>query len=269
MSTFTPDGGEPPQHVLAAFGVGAAEACRINGSSAWRCDDVVVTPADDRQHAVWLAGVLERIDVPDIRVARPVRSTDGRTLIAGWQAYRHVPGEAAAAGPDDLMLAAVKLHQATAQLRDLPPLDSRGGVGATADRLAWGEQDMLLDETRGGRWFEVLAGARKEVSLPEQLVHGGMYGSVLFDDDAVPGIIDFVGYHRPAEWGAAVVAVDAVASGAADAGLLRRWSHLPEWPQMLLRAMLFRLAGHALNDQAPREALDGLHTAAYEVSTML
>lgn len=268
MSTNTPDGDEPPQHVRAAFGVSDGQPRQLSGTSAWSCDGVVLKPAADREHAVWVANILSRIDAPELRIARPVRSTDGRTLIAGWQAYRHLDG-APQARPDELMLTAVKLHQATADLHEVPPLVSRGGIGATADRLAWDEQDAELDEHRGGRWFEVLAGARTQVSLPDQLVHGGLCGNVLFDDEGVPGIVDFIPYRRPAEWGVAVAAVDALVWGGAEAGLLRRWAHLPEWPQMLLRAMLFRLAWHALDTQADREDLDGLLTAAHEVSELL
>lgn len=258
--------------MLAAFGFAAGQPERLDGGSAWLCGEVVLKPVPDRRHAVWLAGVLGRVEAPELRIARPMRSTDGRTLIAGWQAYRYLGGTPAVRG-DELILTALKLHEATARLADKPPLSGRGDIGAAADRLAWGEQDTELDEDKGGRWFEILSGARKPVALPDQLVHGNLCGSVLFDDDddaaAGPGIVDFEPYYRPAEWATAVVAVDVVAAGEADVELLRRWSHLPEWPQMLLRAMLFRLAGHALDPHATREALDGLLHAAHDVSAML
>lgn len=269
MPTDSPRGDEPPpQHVLAAFGLAATGPERLGGGSAWLCEDAVLTPVPDRQHAVWLAGVLARIEAPGLRVARPIRSTDGRTLIGGWQAYRYLGG-AVRVRPDELIRTSLRLHEATAPLDDDPPVIGRGDIGAAADRLAWGEEETDLDEHNGGRWFEVLAGARKPVSLPDQLVHGHLCGSVLFDDDGTPGIVDFEPYFRPAEWAAAVVAVDVLAADAADAHLLRRWSHLPEWPQLLLRAILFRLAEHAMYPHPTREILDGLLRAAHEVSEML
>jgi hypothetical protein len=66
-----------------------------------------------------------------------------------------------------------------------------------------------------------------------------------------------------------VVAVDALAWGGADIQLLHRWSHLPAWSQLLLRAILFRLAAHALHPKSTRAALDGLRSAASEVSELV
>lgn len=258
----------PPQHVLSAFGLAADRPERLDSGAVWLCGDAVLNRVRDRQHAVWLAGVLGRIEAPELRIARPMRSTDGRTLIGGWQAYRYLSGTPQIR-PDELIRTSLRLHEATEPLGEKPPLSSRGDIGAAADRLAWGEEETELDENNGGRWFEVLAGARKPVSLPDQLVHGHLCGNVLFDEDASPGIVDFEPYYRPAEWAAAVVAVDVLAAGAADAQVLRRWSHLPAWPQLLLRAILFRLAHHALRPQPTRETLDGLLQAAHDVSEML
>lgn len=254
--------------MLAAFGLGAEAPERLADSRAWYCDEVVLRPVRDRKHAVWLGTVLDRLDVPEIRVARPVRSTDGRTLISGWQAYRYLDGTRGA-DPDALILTSMKLHQATFQLSETPPEGNRDDIGAEADRLAWGDQDSPLDEQKGGRWFEILTGVRKPVSLPDQLVHGQLYDTVVFDEQGTPGIVDFVPYYRPAEWATAVAAVDTVAEGAADGELLRRWGHLPEWPQMLLRAILFRLAYNALDPHSTRARLDGLLGVAHLVSELL
>ena len=53
------------------------------------------------------------------------------------------------------------------------------------------------------------------------------------------------------------------------ADLLDRWAHLPEWPQLLLRAILFRLAANALDPKSTRAAHDGLRAAARDVSAVL
>ncbi len=99
-------------------------------------------------------------------------------------------------------------------------------------------------------------------------MHGDLFGNVLFDGDAAPGLIDFTAYHRPAEWAAAVVVVDALAWGGADDGILRRWSHLPEWPQVLLHALLFRLAVHALHPHSTEQSLRGLERAAHQITEL-
>jgi hypothetical protein len=63
--------------------------------------------------------------------------------------------------------------------------------------------------------------------------------------------------------------VDALAWGGADVGLLHRWAHLDEWPQMMLRAVLHRLALHAQHPDASERTLAGLERAAGLVSTLL
>jgi uncharacterized protein (TIGR02569 family) len=93
-------------------------------------------------------------------------------------------------------------------------------------------------------------------------VHGDLYGTVLFAGTAAPGITDITPYWRPASWAAGVVVVDALSWGDADDGLIERWSPLPEWPQMLLRALMFRLAVHALHPRSTAAAFPGLARTA-------
>jgi uncharacterized protein (TIGR02569 family) len=260
-------GSSVPQRVLGAFGANG-EPQRLPGSSAWRCDGLVLKPVTDRARTVWLADTLSRIDVPDLRIARPVRATDGRWIIGGWAAGRYLPGQPEHRH-DQIMLAALKLAQAFEDLPRPPFLSRRQDADALADRIAWEEAAVPVEEEKGGRWFEVLAVARRPVRLPDQVVPGGLFGTVLFDGPSPPGIVEFDPYYRPAEWGAAIAAVDAVSWGGADLEFLRRWSHLPEWSQLLLRAVLFRLAGNSLNPRATLSALDGLRAAAAWVSELL
>ena len=102
------------------------------------------------------------------------------------------------------------------------------------------------------------AGLRKTTKSPPQLVHGDLYGTVLFAGAAAPGITDITPYWRPASWAAGVVVVDALSWGDADEGLVERWDALPEWSQMLLRALMFRLAVHALHPLSSGETFPGL-----------
>jgi hypothetical protein len=160
----------------------------------------VLKPVHDKARAMWVARALGHIDAPDLRIARPVRSTDGRSIIGGWTAGRFLPGTPEHRC-DEVVLAAIRLHRATVDLPRPAFRDDRTDLDAVADRIAWEEMDVPLAETKGGRWFEVLAGARKPIPLPDQVVHGALLGNVLFDGQAAPGIVDFIPYYRPAEWG--------------------------------------------------------------------
>ena len=107
------------------------------------------------------------------------------------------------------------------------------------------------------------------MSTPAQLVHGDLFGTVLFAGSAPPGITDLAPYWRPAPWAAGVAVVDALAWGGADQDLVARWSHLPEWPQQLLRALLFRLAVHAMHPDSTLDAFPGLEHVAMLVRPLV
>ena len=54
----------------------------------------------DHARAAWSAKVRETLFADGIRLARPVRSTDGRYVVAGWRADTFVAGSAIFNAPD-------------------------------------------------------------------------------------------------------------------------------------------------------------------------
>ncbi|WP_281176282.1 TIGR02569 family protein [Pseudonocardia acaciae] len=255
-------GDELPRHVRNAFGVRdvPVRPVRFGGLCAWRCGDVVIRPVQDNALAAWSARVLETLRADGLRIARPVRASDGRWVVAGWSACQYLSG-APEPRYDDLVDAAMRLHAATASVRRPRLLDDRDDLVARADAAAWGERTITLNPESGGVLFAELAGYRRKVRLPAQVVHADLFGTVLFDGNKPPAVLDLVPFWRPVEWAAAVVVVDALAWGNADPRLLSAWSHLEGWPQVLLRALLFRVALHAQHPAASAESLYGLEAA--------
>jgi uncharacterized protein (TIGR02569 family) len=249
--------------VRAAFGARDAEPELIDGGPAWHCGDATIRPAPRPAEATWIAKTLDGLDVPNLRIGRPLRY-----VVGGWSATKFLSGRAEARH-DEVIAIAQRLHEATAGLPRPRFLDARTDVFAVADRKAWGEEDVPLEADLGGRLFDLLRDVQKPITLRSQVVHGDLFGNVLFAGNAPPAVIDFTAYWRPAEWAAAVVAVDAVAWGGADPGLFLRWSHLDEWPQVLVRAMLFRLAVHALHPLSTPQSFAGLERAAHHVTELL
>lgn len=262
----------PPLRVCAAFGIDPEELEPVDENPAepgWRSSRVVLRPATDAAEAVWAGRSLGSISLPDLRIARPAQATDGRSIVGGWMAYRTAGSEVEVdettdgrPSVDEIVLASVKLHQALSRLPRPEFIAKRTDLLARADRVAWGEERAELDESRGGRWFEILSGAASASTLPDQVVHGSLFRSVRFTGDRQPTVVDFRPYFRPAEWATALVVVDAIVLNVAGATLIERWAHLPAWRQMLLRATLFRLAAHALDEGADERVLDGLRRAA-------
>lgn len=209
----------------------------------FRCGSVVLKPVDDPVEASWLAGLFEQLWVPGVRVARPVRSSDGRWVIANWAAHRFVSGRS---GPrfDDVIEVGTALHQALADVAKPRFIDERDDLWAWADRISWGDipaTDDRLGDGVGAAAFAMLADGRRPIDVPHQIVHGDLTGNVLFAGSALPAVIDMTPYWRPASWATAIVVVDAIAWGGADLDLAgsRRTA---EWRQILRRALMCRLA---------------------------
>ncbi len=280
----------PPEHVLATFGLSGVRPIPLGASweGGWRCGEVVLSMVADNARAAWSARVRETLFVDGVRLARPVRSTDGRYVVSGWRADTFVAGQPEPRH-DEVVSAAVRLHEATGKL-ERPRFLTQGPTAApwadvdvfvAADRAAWEERPLqsvpaaaraaspTADGQRSIELINQLAGLRRPTKSPNQLVDGDLYGTVLFAGAAPPGITDVTPYWRPASWAAGVVVVDALSWGEADEGLIERWNALPEWPQMLLRALMFRLAVHALHPRSTAAAFPGLARTAALVRLIL
>ena len=235
----------PPEHVLAAFGLSGVRPVPLGAAweGGWRCGEVVLSMVAENARAAWSAKVRETLFVDGVRLARPVRSTDGRYVVSGWRADTFVAGQPEPRH-DEVVSAAVRLHEATGKL-ERPRFLTQGptapwadvDVFIAADRAAWEDRPLQslpaaarTSSPDGGRAAvgradqsacRHCAGRRKS---PNQLVHGDLYGTVLFAGTAAPGITDITPYWRPASWAAGVVVVDALAWGEADDGLIERWA---------------------------------------------
>jgi hypothetical protein len=75
-------------------------------------------------------------------------------------------------------------------------------------------------------------------------------GNVLFADGMPPAIIDLSLYWRPVGYSAALVVGDAITWEGAAPSIVRRIAHFAGWPQLLLRAVIFRII---VNHLARRE----------------
>jgi uncharacterized protein (TIGR02569 family) len=245
--------------VLAAFAATAAPVRLAGGKNGtWRSGDVVLKPAEGAAETIWRCGVLDRMpDSPGFRIARPLRSTGGGWLADGWEAARFVAGHADPRRADDVIIGGEAFHQAIAALPRPSFLDTRTDPWAYGDRLAWDSPssaargDRLAGDSPGAAsagsfpLLESLLVERRPVTVTAQLVHGDLLGNVLFADGLPPAIIDWPAYWRPPGWASAVAVVDALCWHGVDPGVLDRWSHLREWRQMLIRALIFRIGTSA------------------------
>ena len=275
--------------MCSTFGLREVEPIPLGADwdGGWLCGDVVLSAVADHARAAWSAKVRETLEVDGVRLARPVRSTDGRYVVSGWRADTFIEGTPEPRH-DEVVSMSGRLHAATSQLERprflvQPPVApwAEVDVFVAADRAAWekiplrgakGAEQLETPSPDGRKSLELITGLatlRKPVVSPDQLVHGDLFGTVLFSGALAPGITDITPYWRPAAWAAAVAVVDAISWGGADEALIGRWEDLPEWPQMLLRAVLFRLAVHVLHPRSTAEAFPGLARTADVVRLLL
>jgi uncharacterized protein (TIGR02569 family) len=233
----------PPPHVLAAFGTRGLPVLQPGGQGrTWRVGDLILKPCDLPAEAAWTADVLSNLaPSPRFRVAAPVRARDGGWVVSGWQAWQAIPGQPDRRRCGEVLVVAEAFHAAIAGLSRPAFLDARDDPWTYADRVAWEE----LPVNRHGVMadlLEQLRHARRPVDLPGQPVHGDLLGNVLFAAGLPPAVIDWPVYYRPALWAQAVAVVDALAwCGAPEEVVERRGDH-HDWGQMLIRALIYRIA---------------------------
>jgi uncharacterized protein (TIGR02569 family) len=240
-----PLGAGPTDAVLAAFGVTGDPVLLAGGQGrTWRAGQLAFKQVDLPAEALWRSEVLTSLpESTEFRVARPVRALDGTWTAEGWEASRIVAGEPDVSRPDDALRAGIAFHAAIAGLPRPAFLDLRDDPWSHGDRVAW--EELPVDASPVA--LDLLAPlvlARRPVDVGSQVVHGDLLGNVLFAEGLPPAIIDWPPYWRPAAWASAVAVADALCWYAATPDLATRWRHLPDWGQLLIRALIYRIVTH-------------------------
>lgn len=231
----------PPRHVLAALGLDGEPRPLAGGrGTSWRCGDVVLKPVDrSLEELEWQRRLLDSIDRTGFRAPRLLGVKDG------WSAWERVEGAHRERAWPEAIAAGRSFHAA---LRGVPRpalLDRRTDHWAVGDRVAW--EEVPAERFAHVKHVTRLAAARRPVDTSAaQLVHGDLTGNVLFACGLPPAVIDFSPYWRPPAFAAAVVVGDALAWEGADETLLAAVADVDDFPQHLVRALLYRIVVDAL-----------------------
>jgi uncharacterized protein (TIGR02569 family) len=219
---------------------GAAPVPLAGGQgTSWRADSLVLKPGgQSAQELDWLAHVYSQIRPDGIRIARQRTATDGAVSVDGWSATDYVAGRHVSRRWPEVVAAGERLHLALAGVSRPAFLDQRDNPWTTGDRVAWGE--LSPEQFRQVRHLPRLLAAIRPVAAASQLIHGDLTGNVLFDETLPPAVIDLAPYWRPVGFASAIVVADALAWEGADASLLAAVSHIDDFGQYLVRAIIYR-----------------------------
>ncbi|QTH60432.1 TIGR02569 family protein [Corynebacterium hindlerae] len=260
-----------PEHVRAAFHAESGDATPLG--YAWdygfRIGNIVLSPALDPDNAAWSAKVRENLHVEGLRVVKPVRATDGRFVVSGWRANSYAAGELASGRVDEVVIAGLRLADALADVPS-PEFATKPVTGKwksheiyrVADQAAWSDDPAQLLAL--GLDTSAVAGAQLEAALrlaarispllppiegPSHVGHADMLTTTLFSGTQPPLVTDIVATVRPHGYTAALAAVDGLLFDAVDSDIVHRFSHVPEFTGLLLRALLYRIFVSALSDE--------------------
>ncbi|KAA1424074.1 TIGR02569 family protein [Nocardioides antri] len=237
----------PACRTRRAFGVDEDALRRLPGGMGFNWTDgrLVLKPVGFRPEHDWVCEVYDGWDAAEVRVPQPVAphgSSDGGWSVDGWGAHVFVPGRDL-----DLTTELGLVREASDafhhHLRDVPRpafLDDRIDPWEYGDRLAWDDADPPPHPETCELIDRLLARLRS-VTSPAQPIHGDILPNVLAADGLPPAVIDWPLYFRPVGMANAIAVTDAVTFRGAPLALLDEWETGADWPQLLVRALLYRL----------------------------
>jgi uncharacterized protein (TIGR02569 family) len=252
---------------------GLVEAFAGGQGTAWCAGELVLKPLDfsmSLEELDWQGRVLDSLTPDGFRVARLRRAVDGSTLVDGWCAWELVEGEHCERAWPEVIAVGERFHAALASVPRPSFLDRRTDPWAVGDRVAWGE--LPAESFSHVKHVPRVAAALRPVDTsPSQLVHGDLTGNVLFAEGLPPAVIDFSPYWRPPGFASAVVVGDALLWEGADESLLAAVEHVDSFPQLLLRALIYRAVVDAIfrRDEPVRVDEDDCFLAPVELACSL
>lgn len=240
--------------MLDAFGIDSNVESRMLGD-VHLFPGLVLKPVTHAAEGEWCADVLETVEVAEVRLPRPLRTSTGAAVVMGWCGWERLAGQAAPQRWADVLAVAGRLHRGLADRSRPGWMDTKDDLWRQADRYAWDEAALTTPHDRHVHGLQPLLEQLETLQVPQhprspaQAVHIDLLGNVLFAGQLAPAVIDPTFYWRPADYAEAVVAVDAATWTTAGTSPLEHLAARGELP-LLIRAARFRIAREVLSPDA-------------------
>jgi len=243
---------KPSDRVIKAFNV-SEEMEPLSGGEGrcWRAGELVFKPCETPEFWIWMAEHLSTVQAEGFRLPLPVCASDGRWVVDGWCAQRAVEGAHPQEGRwGDVLVTCDRFHEA---VKHFPRPEFMTGRGtdpwSMGDRVAWEEIEAPIPHER----LTQLSEMRRPFSGRSQFIHGDFTENVLFAEGQPPAVIDISPYWRPVGFAHAIVVADAICWRNADPEvLLTHVAHIDQFPQLLIRALIYRMVTTIVVSQGER-----------------
>lgn len=239
---------EVPEQIYQALwledGHGASSAAPVTDAldaawaNGWRIGAVAYSRVLSPVAAAWSARIRTRLKVPGLRVARPIYSTDGRFVVAGWRADSWVQG-VLSRRIDETVAAALRLDSVLAghsipEHALLAPEECTDPY-SRADRLAAQTTLHPQDDVAVHRALTAIPAAA-------QLCHADMLGTTIYSGANPPVLTDVVATARPRGYTAALAMVDGLLGSFVDEGIIDRYvDEIPHLRTLMLLGLRYRI----------------------------
>lgn len=264
-----------PKAVLIAFGIDPGLPLKTLSGGSLDCylvgSEVVLRPSEDDEESEQIAQIMNELDQvkskdAQYRISRPIplAADPLRYVHGGWTAWSFVSGHGRNGNEswDETLRTSRAFHNDLGKINMSKPefLDRRMDGFRQADLVAWGEKHLedftvTTNQAVTSRITEPLRQLEElkrsfNSEIPSQLVHGDIYGNMLFEDDGQPpGIIDLTFFWRPAKTGDAIAVADGLMWRGEGDDLVKLYGTDHDSIQVLVRALMFRTVRWAIKAQ--------------------
>jgi uncharacterized protein (TIGR02569 family) len=234
----------PTFAILQAFNLTGDPSPLPGGqNNSFKVDHFVLKHVGSGSHHEWVASILSKVNPQGFRVSTPVISRNNNFVFDGWTCSSFQPG-IILKGHEKEKLDVSRLFHKSLTALDLNRYQAANDRWQVAHRIAWetescppGMNSDLVEYIES-----LLRYVQSTPNYPIQLVHGDLAGNVLFHDGLPPVIIDFSPTLAPVEYAEAILIADAIAWHDAPLNTVELLPQNDLYKDMLLRAVIFRLA---------------------------